>query len=208
MDGNDAIKYILKNNIEGVIVECGIYTGDFEYNWINELLQNNEYRDIYMYDTFTGLTEPSEHDYTCQGSIYYNMNSSSVKEYWSANNEGNINKWCYAPLEYVKNRLNSTGYPEDKLHYIVGDVMETLKNKKNIPEKIAILRLDTDWYESSKFELEQMHDNVVTNGVIIFDDYYHWNGQRKATDDFFNKIGINYDFVNIGNGKTSAIIKK
>ena len=107
-----------------------------------------------------------------------------------------------------KNRLNSTGYPQDKLHYIVGDVLETLADKNNIPEKIAILRLDTDWYESSKIELEKLYDQVVKGGVIIFDDYYHWDGQRRATDDFFVKLNINYDFVNIGNGKTSAIIKK
>jgi hypothetical protein len=119
-----------------------------------------------------------------------------------------INGWCYTPLDKVKQRLNSTGYPQNNLHYVVGDVMETLKDKKTIPEKIAILRLDTDWYESSKYELEQMYDNVVTGGIIIFDDYYHWDGQRRATDEFFLSRNINYNFVNIGNHKTSAIIKK
>ena len=63
--------------------------------------------------------------------------------------------------------------------------METLQNNENIPDKIAILRLDTDWYESSKFELETLYNNVVSGGVIIFDDYYHWDGQRRAVDDFF-----------------------
>ena len=86
--------------------------------------------------------------------------------------------------------------------------METLKDKTKIPEKIAILRLDTDWYESSKYELEQMYDNVVIGGVIIFDDYYHWDGQRRATDDFFESRNIKYKFKNIGNHKTAAIIKK
>jgi hypothetical protein len=119
-----------------------------------------------------------------------------------------INGWCYTPLDKVKQRLNSTGYPQNNLHYVVGDVMETLKDKKTIPEKIAILRLDTDWYESSKYELEQMYDNVVTGGIIIFDDYYHWDGQRRATDEFFLSRNINYNFVNLGNHKTSAIIKK
>ena len=119
-----------------------------------------------------------------------------------------INGWCYTPLEKVQERLNSTGYPSKNLHYVIGDVMETLKDTNTIPEKIAILRLDTDWYESSKFELEQMYDNVVIGGVIIFDDYYQWHGQRRATDDFFNKLNINYDFANIGNNKTAAIIKK
>jgi O-methyltransferase len=209
MDGEDAIKYILENNIEGVIVECGVGDGYFEHIWINELMKNNSVRDIYLYDTFGGLVEPTEYDYTCNDAKLYQMSTEQVYNTWKSQiiNE-KVNNWCYTPLEIVQNRLNSTGYPENRLHYVVGDVMETLKDKVTIPDKIAILRLDTDWYESSKYELEQMYDNVVTGGVIIFDDYYHWNGQRKATDDFFLSRNMNYDFVNIGNFKTSAIIKK
>jgi len=209
MDGANAINYILKNKIEGVIVECGVESGDFEYIWINELMKNNTVRDIYLYDTFGGLVKPTEYDYTCKDTKLYQMTKDEVYNTWKSKiiNE-KVNWWCYTPLEKVQHRLNSTGYPENNLHYVVGDVMETLKDKTTIPEKISILRLDTDWYESSKYELEQMYDNVVTGGVIIFDDYYHWNGQRKATDEFFQSRNINYDFVNIGNNKTSAIIKK
>jgi hypothetical protein len=209
MDGANAIEYILKNNIEGDIVECGVFKGEFQNIWIKELMKHNQVRDLYLYDTFTGMVEPTEHDYTCKDAKLYSMNKGQVYSLWKKNIiNKKTNDWCYAPLEFVKNRLNSTGYPQNKLHYIVGDVMETLNNKLNIPEKISILRLDTDWYESSKYELEQMYDNVVTGGVIIFDDYYHWQGQRKATDDFFKKIGVEYYFFNIGNNKTSAIIKK
>jgi hypothetical protein len=209
IDGEGTIKYILNNNIEGVLVECGVDSGAFEEIWINELIKNNTVRDIYLYDTFTGLTEPGENDYTCKDAVLFNMSKENVHNEWKSKiiNE-TTNNWCYTPLEIVKNRLNSKGYPENKLHYIVGDVMETLKNKNNIPEKIAVLRLDTDWYESSKYELEQMYNNVVCGGVIIFDDYYHWEGQRKATDDFLKKINMNYHFININNGKTAAIIKK
>ena len=115
-----------------------------------------------------------------QGRATYTM---EFEKYSSKNNiiDEKTNGWCYTPLEKVQNRLNSTGYSQSNLHYVVGDVMETLKDKTKIPEKIAILRLDTDWYESSKYELEQMYDNVVSGGVIIFDDYYHWDGQRRAT---------------------------
>ena len=208
MDGADAIKYILQNNIEGVIVECGVQTGRIELMWINELMNSNVIRDIYMYDTFSGLTKPSEYDYTCPNSKIFNMDKDDVLNNWKTQiiNE-KTNNWCFTPLEQVKNTLNITGYPESNLHYIIGDVMETLKDKSNIPEKIAILRLDTDWYESSKFELEQMYDNVVSGGVIIFDDYYLWDGQRRATDEFFEKINVKYNFVNLGNNQTAAIIK-
>jgi hypothetical protein len=209
MDGEDAVKYILENNIEGCIIECGVDSGNFEHIWINELMKNNSVRDIYLFDTFGGLVEPTEYDYTCKDAKLYSMNKDEVYVTWKSHviNE-KVNGWCYTPLDTVKIRLNSTGYPQENLHYVVGDVMETLKDKTTIPEKIAILRLDTDWYESSKYELEQMYDNVVTGGIIIFDDYYHWDGQRRATDDFFKSRNINYNFVNIGNCKTAAIIKK
>lgn len=208
MDGADAVSYILQNNIEGVIVECGVGDGHFEHIWINELMKHDCIRDIYLYDTFAGLVKPSEHDYTCNDACIYQMSKDEVYHTWKRNvvNE-KVNNWCYTPLEQVQNRLSETGYPEKNLHYVIGDVMETLKDTTTIPAKIAILRLDTDWYESSKYELEQMYDNVVKGGVIIFDDYYHWNGQRKATDDFFSSKDIQYDFVNLGNQKTSAIIK-
>jgi hypothetical protein len=209
MDGADAITYILKNNIEGDIIECGVDSGNFEHIWINELMKNNVVRDIYLYDTFGGLVEPTEFDYTCKETKLYSMNKDEVYTIWKNQViDEKLNGWCYTPLDKVKQRLNSTGYPQNNLHYVVGDVMETLKDKKTIPEKIAILRLDTDWYESSKYELEQMYDNVVTGGVIIFDDYYHWNGQRKATDEFFSSRNIEYDFVDLGNQQTAAIIKK
>jgi hypothetical protein len=209
MDGVDAIKYILKKNIQGAIVECGVDSGYFEYIWINELMKNNAVRDIYLYDTFTGLVKPSEFDYTCKTAILYSMNKDEVYNHWKNNIiDEKTNKWCYTPLEKVQDRLNSTGYSQTNLHYVVGDVMETLKDKTKIPDKIAILRLDTDWYESSKYELEQMYDNVVIGGVIIFDDYYHWDGQRRATNEFFESRNIKYNFKNIGNNKTAAIIKR
>ena len=209
MDGADAIKYILENNIEGVIIECGVCAGLFEEIWIQELQKHNVVKDIYMYDTFKGCTEPTPLDYTCEGATIYQLNSQLTYHWWrSLKIDEETNGLCYCPLEQVKHNLSKYNYPEEHLHYVQGDVLETLKDKSTIPEKIAILRLDTDWYESSKYELEQMYDNVVTGGVIIFDDYYHWDGQRRATDNFFMKRGLTYDFVNIGNGKTSAIIKK
>jgi hypothetical protein len=155
-----------------------------------------------------GLTEPGENDYTCEGAVC-NTSREELHAFWkSLIIDEKTNNFCYCPLERVQAFLHSTGYPLDKLHYVIGDVMETLSDEKNIPEKIAILRLDTDWYESSKFELEKMYDKVVPGGVIIFDDYYHWNGQRKATDEFFETINMKYDFVNMNNTKTAAIIKR
>lgn len=209
MDGADAVRYILENKIEGAIVECGVDSGHFQNIWIDELMKYNTVRDLYLYDTFRGLVKPTEYDYTCKDAKLYSMNKDEVYAEWKNRIiDEKTNNWCYTPLERVQKRLQSTGYSQEHLHYIVGDVMETLKDTANIPNKIAILRLDTDWYESSKYELEQMYDNVVPGGVVIFDDYYHWDGQRRATDEFFSSRQLSCDFVNIGNCKTAAMIKK
>jgi O-methyltransferase len=208
MDGAVALRYILDNNIEGAIVECGVFQGNFEYIWIQELQKANKLRDIYMYDTFAGLTEPSEYDKTCCDSILFHRTKDEVMNDWKSQIiDQNTNGWCYESLSYVKKRLNSTNYPQNKLHYIVGDVRKTLLIDKNKPDKIAILRLDTDWYDSTKVELQELYDRVVKGGVIIFDDYYHWDGQRKAVDEYFSKIGINYQVQSLYNGQCGSIIK-
>ena len=206
MDKEAAVEYVIKNNIDGVFIECGVGDGQFERIWINELKKNNTVRDIYMYDTFSGLTIPGKYDYTCENASW-NMNKDEVLKTWEKQIiDNNTNGWCYTPLEKVKESLEITGYPSNKLHYIVGDVLQTLQHPENIPDKIAILRLDTDWYESSKFELEKLYPNVVKGGVVIFDDYLHWDGQRRATDEYFANIGESHQFVKI-NDTVAAMIK-
>ena len=139
MDGADAINYILQNNIDGCIIECGVDSAYFEMIWINELMKNNAVRDIYLYDTFGGLVEPSEYDYTCKDAKIYQMNKEEVYNTWKSKIiTEKINGWCYTPLEVVKNKLKKTGYPENKLHYVVGDVMETLKDKTQIWIRIGM----------------------------------------------------------------------
>ncbi len=209
MDGEEAVRYILRESVEGCIVECGVDAGDFEYRWIQELQRHGQERDLYMFDTFKGLTEPGEFDYTASTATLYTMNKETVHKEWSIRCKGSdINTWCYTPIDAVKQRLESTGYPKERLHYVEGDVCQTLTNPANIPDKIAILRLDTDWYESSKVELEVLFPKVVRGGVVIFDDYYHWDGQRRATDEYFAKQGIHFHMVDIGNHKTGAFIKQ
>lgn len=223
MDGTDSVRYVVANKIKGDFVECGVGNGHMERVWIQELqylkdLQYvEEYPHIFLYDTFMGLTKPSEHDCTCEKSQHYHMSAEEVQNMWEQNviMDG-VNGWCLANLDFVKHRvLSIPDYPHEKIHFIQGDVKDTLsssqiqtKEKENFPSEIAILRLDTDWYESTKIELEALYDRVVKGGIIIFDDYYHWDGQRKAVDTFFHERNISLDsLVDLKNGKTAAMIK-
>ena len=208
MDGIPSVNYVLVNSVPGSLVECGVESGDFENLWIRVLQNKGLIRDIYMYDTFAGLTKPGPNDYTRPDATLFSLDNKSLVREWTTRVTGeNTNSWCYAPLSSVKDRLEKTGYPTSSLHYVVGDVMQTLSEPANIPDQIALLRLDTDWYESSKYELEKLYDKVSPGGIIVFDDYFHWDGQRRATDEFFASRGLKPWIVPVGNGKTGSMIK-
>jgi hypothetical protein len=104
----------------------------------NTIQQNNlDVIDIYMFDTYEGLTKPGEYDYSTDDPVYH-MNSAEIMAIWEANKTaGNINNWCYCSLEDVKKNVFKTGYPKDKLHFIKGDVMETLLEEKIYPIKLV-----------------------------------------------------------------------
>lgn len=195
MDTNEAVTYCERNNIIGSFVECGVATGLQEVILCNTIIKHKyNFRHIYMFDTFSGNPIPGEKDYTIPNNktnINY-TNSQIIDVCVSHRLNHNGKNLCEETLENVKFNINKTNYPKEYLHFIEGNVMETLNVSINIPSEIAILRLDTDWYDSSKFELQKLFKNVVTGGVIILDDYYLWNGQKEATDEFLTENKLNY----------------
>jgi len=164
----ESVQYILDNNIEGDVVEIGVYKGGSVMSMILSLQRNNEVRNVHLYDTFEGMTEATDIDTTLNG-WHYNDAVKSLP-FWK----------CESPLEEVTANINLTNYDKTLIHYHVGDIVHTTY----FPNKISLLRLDTDFYESTKYELEHFYPLVVSGGIIIIDDYGHWNGSRKATDDF------------------------
>ena len=73
----------------------------------------------------------------------------------------------------------------DDVVFRQGDVADTLADASTLPEKISLLRLDTDWYESTKIELETLYPRLAKRGILIIDDYGQWAGQKQAVDEFF-----------------------
>jgi hypothetical protein len=172
-----ALQYVQAANIEGDLVECGVWRGGNTMLMANILtVSNSTDRSIYLYDTFGGMSEPLPVDKK-PGT------NESAKSQWNDAKKESHNEWCYASLEEVQDNMNQTAYPKDKLHFIKGKVEETLLHSK--PSKIAILRLDTDWYESTKAELEILFPLLAEGGVLIIDDYGSWEGARKAVDEYF-----------------------
>ena len=172
----NAVNYLVENNIEGDFVECGVWRGGSTMAAIDTLLKaNDKSREIYLYDTYEGMSEPTEHDKVFTGTAADELMNSSDRE-------DATSVWCYSALEEVQKNVGSLKYPAAKVHYIKGKVEDTIP--QNIPQKIALLRLDTDWYESTAHELKYLYPLLVPGGVIIIDDYGHWEGARKAVDEY------------------------
>jgi O-methyltransferase len=177
---HEAVKYILAAKIPGDIVECGVWRGGSTMVAAMTLLaENSPTRDLYLYDTFEGMSEPSEKDVTTDGR--------AARERWEKSQQGDTNLWCYASLDDVKNNLARTNYPQQHLHFVQGKVEETIP--KTIPEQIAILRLDTDWYDSTYHNLKYLYPRLNVGGALILDDYGAWQGARDATDQYFREVG-------------------
>lgn len=174
-----SVEYIIKNNIPGDFVECGVWRGGSTMLIAYTLLELNvTNRKIYLYDTFEGMTQPTEFDHRVAN------NKVHASDKWKKEQKKDHNKWCYASLSEVKNNMALTKYPKDNIIFIKGKVEETIP--KTIPSKISILRLDTDWYESTKHELIHLFPRLLKKGVLIIDDYGRWAGSKKAVDEYFS----------------------
>ena len=171
----DAVRYLTRAQVPGAIVECGVWRGGSMMAAALALLEAGDVRDLYLFDTFAGMTEPGDRDIDHVGV--------AARPVFAQLAAGNHNEWCYASLEDVRENLLATGYPEAKCHFIRGDVLETLPAVE--PKQIALLRLDTDWYASTRHELTQLYPRISKSGVLIIDDYGHWNGCRQAVDEYF-----------------------
>lgn len=180
-----AIDYLTKNNIEGDIVECGVWRGGSTMAAIDTLIKNKSTdRKIYLYDTFEGMSSPGQYDVKTGG--HSGVGKTAEELYKTATPDDFI--WCYSSLDEVKSNIGSLNYPEEKIFYIKGMIENTIP--ATIPQKIALLRLDTDFYESTAHELDHLYPLLVRSGVIIIDDYGDWKGARKAVDEYILANGI------------------
>ncbi len=171
----DAVRHVSQRGIPGAIVECGVWRGGSMMAAALALLEAADERDIFLFDTFAGMTAPAEQDFDHRG----DMAEDTYLELLVGDESG----WCRAGLEDVTANLKSTGYPAQKCHFIEGDVLKTIPGAA--PGEIAVLRLDTDWYASTRHEMAHLYPRLTPGGILIVDDYGHWNGCRQAIDESF-----------------------
>lgn len=173
----NAVNYVDENEIPGDIVECGVFRG-VNPMMVKELRTGRgQKRLIHLFDTFEGMTEPTSND------VRYDGTSAATMLKGRESLRKSVLSYC--SVEDVKRNFARHGLDLIDTVFVKGRVEDTLLDPHNLPEKIAILRLDTDWYASTKIELEVLYPRLVPGGVIIIDDYGYWRGSREAVDEFF-----------------------
>lgn len=176
----DSVRYCVARGIDGAFAECGVWRGGSVLAMIHTLQQLGvSDRDVHLFDTFEGMTEP-----TGQDTSPYHPPATEIWEAergrpWEMLFDGETNS-----ERVVRELIAASGYPAERIHFSVGPVERTLPEQA--PERIALLRLDTDWYESTRHELEHLYPRLERGGVLIIDDYGHWDGCRRAVDEYFS----------------------
>lgn len=171
-------RHVALSGLPGAFVECGVWRGGnaLAAKLVFESLKDD--RPVYLFDTFAGMTAPTDAD----RSVYM---KESTQDFFNRHAADGRNDWCYASLEDVLRNFEKAGVDLATCRFVKGDVLETLKDPSLVPEQIAVLRLDTDWYESTLVELEVLYPRLVIGGSLLIDDYGHWDGARKAVEEYF-----------------------
>lgn len=171
-----AVRYVCAADIPGAVVECGVWRGGSMLAAASTLRECGDMqRPLYLFDTFEGMSPPSGADVAVDGEL-----ASALLRAGDRSDPGSA--WCYANLEDVQATMARSGYDPALVRYVRGKVEDTIP--ASAPEQIALLRLDTDWYESTRHELEHLYPRLARGGVLIIDDYGHWQGARKAVDEY------------------------
>ena len=176
----NALRYTVAHDIEGDFVECGVWRGGSAMAAAMVLKKlGQDHRHLYLYDTFEGMSAPTADDVSFDGQVA----ESKFKE---RRLSADSSDWCRSPIDEVRTNLASTGYPQDRVHFLKGKVEDTIPGEMPVGP-ISILRLDTDWYESTRHEMVHLYPRLVKGGVLILDDYGHWEGARKAVDEYIEE---------------------
>jgi O-methyltransferase len=177
-----SVRHCVRRDVPGAFAECGVWRGGSVLAMILTLQElGAPPRDIHLYDTFEGMTEPTELDTSAV--------DRPALEIWNEARADGKRAWpeMFGPEVFdehsVRDTLLATGYPEERIHIVKGRVEDTLPAQA--PDALALLRLDTDWYESTRHELHELYPRLADGGVLIIDDYGHWEGARRAVDEYF-----------------------
>jgi len=175
-----SVHYVVENKIPGDVVECGVWRGG-SMKLVAQVLcaLGVTDRSLFLYDTFEGMTEPDP-------ALDVDASGNKAFDDWLEIQRRGV-KWSYASVEEVREVIAASGYPMDKVVFVKGPVEDTIP--ATLPDRISLLRLDTDWYASTRHEIEHLYPRLSMHGILFLDDYGHYKGAQRAIDEYFDRTG-------------------
>jgi hypothetical protein len=178
----NAVRYVAVSGLQGAIVECGVWRGGSMMAAALTLVDLGvDNIDLYLFDAFDRMPMPTDRDIDAWGRPASRLFEGPV-------DANDIPELAIGPMESVQANLRSTGYPDTRVTFVKGMVEDTVPAQA--PDRIALLRLDTDWYESTAHEMRHLFPRLVDGGVLIIDDYGLFRGARDAVDEYFEQAGM------------------
>lgn len=191
-----AARHITLHKIPGDVVECGVYRGGCSL-----MMATAHDRQAWLYDTYTGMSEPGEFDF--KGEVKGDR-FDARERYKARKKDGHVD-WVYCSIEDVCTAIGQSGLDEKRFRLVKGMVEDTIPDEA--PEQIALLRLDTDFYESTLHELEHLYPRLSPGGLLVVDDYGSWAGSRKAVDEYVASLPIRPLMLPEGSSANVMIVK-
>lgn len=177
----NACKHAVQAGIEGDFVECGVWRGGNSIAAKRTFENYGSDKKVWLFDTFGGMTAPTDLDTT-------RFSKKSAFERFEEAKKQDHNEWCFASLEDVQANFQRAGADLSGVRFIAGDVMKTLLDEANLPKQVSVLRLDTDFYDSTKAELDVLYPRLSVGGSLLIDDFGHWDGARRAVEEYLGAM--------------------
>ena len=195
-----AVRHSVRHEVAGDFVECGVWRGGASLLAALLIRDLGSSMAVRMFDTFEGMSTPSDYDVKIQS-------GERATEFHSLKQLGTHNEWAYASLEEVKQHFSEAGIDEGQAIFVKGKVEDTLRIPANVPGRISTLRLDTDWFESTRVELEVLYPRLGVGGALLLDDYGYWEGAKRAVDEYFQGLGAKAPMLTIVDAEGRVAIK-
>jgi O-methyltransferase len=195
----NVLRYIESRDIEGAFVETGTFTGGasaYALRALSRLRGDFDHRHYWGFDSFEGMPLPTKEDGD-HGSVWVTGKSFSEIDFANGTLIGHDTN--RADFDQCREYLCSTGYPTEKINLVKGWFQDTLHANSKEIGPIALLRLDGDFYESTKIVYDTLYEQVVKGGIVIIDDYGAFQGCKQATDELLSRYDSPPDLVYVEN---------
>jgi hypothetical protein len=195
-----AARHVIAKKLVGAYVECGVWKGGAAAYWARSFLRNGgdaTKSSLFCFDSFEGMPHITVQDGDSGSKWLHNCFLSDVAEQLTDGALIPTSPTLASELE-CRAIVEASGFQKERIHIVRGWFQDTLPKNKARIGPISVLRLDSDFYQATKFCLDTLFEYVLPNGMVIIDDYEVYGGCKQAVDEFVEGLNLNVNLIYYG----------